>query len=131
MHEVAMPPDPGKPLPQDVLKTLSLGLEFENKLIELCGDAITSSTVKGNSVGLVHVNPDNIELEALKFSKETEIVGSLSPQGSICEKEDGTRSTEGRDSSPKPLSTNEMQSSAITETPDPKVIYHDLNFLFV
>jgi DNA polymerase zeta len=131
MREVVMLPDPGKPLPQDVLKTLSLGLEFENKLIELCGDAMTSSTVEENLVGLGHVNPDNIELEALKCSKETEIVGSLLPQGSICEKEDGTRSTEGRDASSKPLSTNEMRSSAIAETLDPKVIYHDLNFLFV
>lgn len=126
-----MPPDPGKPLQQDVLRTLSLGLEFENKLIELCGDAITSSTVEGNLVGLGHVNTDNIEVEALKCSKETEIVGSLSPQGSTCEKEDGTKSIEGWDISPKPLSTNEMRSSATTETLDPKVIYHDLNFLFI
>ena len=40
MHEVIMSPDLGKPPSQDVLKTLSLGLlEFENKLIELCGEA--------------------------------------------------------------------------------------------
>ena len=37
MHDVAMPSDPSKPLPNDVLITLSLGLEFESKLIELCG----------------------------------------------------------------------------------------------
>uniref|UniRef100_A0A2N9IM45 DNA polymerase n=1 Tax=Fagus sylvatica TaxID=28930 RepID=A0A2N9IM45_FAGSY len=38
MRDVAMPSDPSKPLPDDVLRTLSLGLEFENKLIELCGE---------------------------------------------------------------------------------------------
>ena len=68
-----MPPDLGKPSPQDVLKTLSLGLEFENKLIELCGEAENTLTLtlfeknvklkqsmkspadEGNLVGLGHV----------------------------------------------------------------------------
>ena len=44
MHEVKMPPNPGKPPPQDVLKTLSLSLEFENKVIEFHGEAETSLT---------------------------------------------------------------------------------------
>ena len=44
MHEVTMPPNPGKPPPQDVLKTLSLSLEFENKLIEFCGEEENSLT---------------------------------------------------------------------------------------
>uniref|UniRef100_A0A2N9I2P3 Uncharacterized protein n=1 Tax=Fagus sylvatica TaxID=28930 RepID=A0A2N9I2P3_FAGSY len=38
MCDGAMPSYPSKPLPDDVLRTLSLGLEFENKLIELCGE---------------------------------------------------------------------------------------------
>ena len=68
-----MPPNLGKPLSQDFLKTLSLGLEFENKLIELCGEAensltltpfeknvklkqsMTSPADEGNLVGLGHV----------------------------------------------------------------------------
>ncbi|KAK4595861.1 hypothetical protein RGQ29_014087 [Quercus rubra] len=137
MHEVIMPPDPGKPPPQDVLKTLSLGLEFENKLIELCGEAensltltpfgknvklklsMTSSTDEGNLVGLGHVNPNNIDGGPLKSAKEKEIIGSLSPQFSICE-EDGPTLTEGRDTSIKPLSIDEMRSLAITESLDPK-----------
>ncbi|KAF3951336.1 hypothetical protein CMV_023003 [Castanea mollissima] len=143
MHEVIMPPDPGKPPPQDVLKTLSLGLEFENKLIELCGEAensltltpfgknvklkqsMTSSTDEGNLVGLGHVNPNNIDGEPSKNAKEKEIIGSLSPQVSICE-EDGLILNEGRDTSIKPLSIDEMRSSAITESLDPKVIHHEV-----
>ena len=88
MHEVIMPPDLGKPPPQDVLKTLSLGLESENKLIELCGEAentltltlfeknvklkqsMISSTDEGNLVGLGHVNPNNIDGEPLENAKE-------------------------------------------------------------
>ena len=39
-----MPPDLRKPPPQDVHKTLSLGLEFENKVFELCGEAEISDS---------------------------------------------------------------------------------------
>ena len=131
-----MPPDPSKPPPQDVLKTLSLGLEFENKLIELCGEAensltltpigknaklkqsMTSSTDEGNLVGLGHVSPNNIDGEPSKNAKEKEIIGSLSPQVSICE-EDGLISI-------KPLSIDDMRSSAITESLDAKVIHHEV-----
>ena len=87
MHDGAMPPDPSKPLLDDVLRTLSLGLEFENKLIELCGEtentlalnpldknvkllqSMTSATDEGNLVGLGHTNTDNIDGEPLKYSK--------------------------------------------------------------
>lgn len=37
-----MPFDPSKPPLQDVLKTLSLSHELENKLIEFCGEAENS-----------------------------------------------------------------------------------------
>ena len=131
MRDVAMPSDPSKPLPDDVLRTLSLGLEFENKLIELCGEtentlalnpleknvkllqSMTSTTDEGNLVGLGHTNTDNIDGEPLKYSNEKEIMGSLPPQGSIREKE---IPTEGRDTSIQP---------AIIETLDPKVIHHE------
>ena len=81
MRDVAMPSDPSKPLPNDVLRTLSLGLEFESKLIELCGatentlalnpleknvkllQLMTSATDEGNLVGLGHTNTDNIDGE--------------------------------------------------------------------
>jgi DNA polymerase zeta len=114
MRDGAMLSDPSKPLLDDVLRTLSLGLEFENKLIELCGEtentlalnpleknvkllqSMTSATDEGNLVGLGHTNTDNIDGEPLKYSKEKEIIGSLSPQGSICEEEIPTK---GRDTS--------------------------------
>uniref|UniRef100_A0A2N9G834 Uncharacterized protein n=1 Tax=Fagus sylvatica TaxID=28930 RepID=A0A2N9G834_FAGSY len=128
MRDGAMPSDPSKPLPDDVLRTLSLGLEFENKLIELCGEtentlalnpleekckvttSMTSATDEGNLVGLGHTNTDNIDGEPLKYSKEKEIMGSLSPQGSIREEE---IPTEGRDTSIQP---------AIIETLNPKAV---------
>jgi hypothetical protein len=61
-------------------------------------------------------------MENLKYSKEKDIMGSLSPQGSIREEE---IPTEGRDTSIKPLSVDEMQTSAIIVTLDPKVIHHE------
>ena len=63
--------------------------------------------------------------EPLKNAKEKEIIGSLSPQVSICE-EDGPILIEGRDTSIKPLSIDEMWSSTITETLDPKVMPHEV-----
>uniref|UniRef100_A0A2N9FLM1 DNA-directed DNA polymerase family B exonuclease domain-containing protein n=1 Tax=Fagus sylvatica TaxID=28930 RepID=A0A2N9FLM1_FAGSY len=92
MRDGAMPSDPSKPLPDDVLRTLSL------------------ATDEGNLVGLGHTNTDNIDGEPLKYSKEKEIMGSLSPQGSIREEE---IPTEGRDTSIQP---------AIIETLNPKAV---------
>lgn len=37
-----MPPDPGKPHPEDVMKLLSVGLDLDKKLFELCSEAETS-----------------------------------------------------------------------------------------
>lgn len=34
-----MPSDPGKPLPEDVMRLLSAGLDSEKKLNELCSEA--------------------------------------------------------------------------------------------
>ena len=86
---------------------------------------MTSSTDEGNLLGLGHVNPNNIDGGPLKSAKEKEIIGSLSPQFSICE-EDGPTLTEGRDTSIKPLSIDEIRSLAITESLDPKVIHHEV-----
>lgn len=44
MHEVGLPPDPGKPLRDDVLRTLSHGLGYEEILMELSNDVNTSSS---------------------------------------------------------------------------------------
>ena len=45
MHKVTMPPNPGLPPPLDVLKSLWLSLEFENKLIEFCSEPKNSLTL--------------------------------------------------------------------------------------
>ena len=122
MHKVTMPPNPSKPPPQDVLKTLSPSLEFDNKVIEFCGEAetsltwtpfekknvklkqsMTSSTEEGNLFGLGHVTPNNIDGEPLKNAKEKEIIKSLALQVSICE-EGGPILTEGRNTSIERLS---------------------------
>ncbi|MED6120140.1 hypothetical protein PIB30_018351, partial [Stylosanthes scabra] len=42
INEASMPPDPGKPLPEDVMKLLSAGLYFEKRLLELCNEAGTT-----------------------------------------------------------------------------------------
>ena len=127
MCDGAIPSDHNRPLPDDVLRTLSLGLEFEN----LCGEtentlalnpceknvkllqSMTSATNEGHLVGLGHTNTDNIEGEPLKYSKEKEIMGSVLPQGSIREEE---IPIEGRDTSIQ---------SAIIETLNPKVIHYE------
>nr|GMD05868.1 DNA polymerase zeta catalytic subunit isoform X1 [Ipomoea batatas] len=57
MHELALPPDPGKPLPVDVLRILSNGIGFEDIFLEpdnaaaLCfhSQSINSSTEQGKS----------------------------------------------------------------------------------
>jgi hypothetical protein len=90
--------------------TLALNpLEKNVKLLQ----SMTSATDEGNLVGLGHTNTDNIDGEPLKYSKEKEIIGSLSPQGSICEEEIPTK---GRDTSIQP---------AIIETLNPKVIHYE------
>ncbi|CAN6575672.1 unnamed protein product [Malus baccata var. baccata] len=42
IHEAAIPPDPAKPLAEEALKTLSVGLEFDNKLIKAHSEAESS-----------------------------------------------------------------------------------------
>ncbi|XP_021898705.1 DNA polymerase zeta catalytic subunit-like [Carica papaya] len=113
MHEPTVPPESGKPLPGDVLKTLSLDLGFENKFAELCNEAeeiltlsqsdekpvqsMASSADEENFSALAHVNPDNTNLQVLHCSREKNILRSLSTQGLQCEdKIDGTLS-EGKD----------------------------------
>lgn len=42
VHEATVPSDPGKPLPEDVMRLLSAGLDSEKKLNELCSEAETT-----------------------------------------------------------------------------------------
>ncbi|KAK7337781.1 hypothetical protein VNO77_18368 [Canavalia gladiata] len=102
IHEVTMPSGPGKPLPEDVMKLLSVGLDFEKKLIELCSEVETS----------LFCTPVEKEL------RETDIIGSASPPASLC------RITklheEGTDSSLKLSNMDEIQSSEMVGTLDIK-----------
>ncbi|KAG5044295.1 hypothetical protein JHK87_008210 [Glycine soja] len=68
VHEATMPSDPGKPLPEDVMKLLSVGLDFEKKFIELCSEAETSLFCTFSA----------------KELRETDIIGSASPPASLC-----------------------------------------------
>ncbi|ESR46579.1 hypothetical protein CICLE_v10003639mg [Citrus x clementina] len=97
INEAVMAPDPGKPLPQDVLRTLSLGLEFENVLMEMCGEGQETVSSFGNDVevlksvacatdeeNLIKLGPANYDYkgpEYLTCLKEGKILSALAPQG--------------------------------------------------
>lgn len=68
VHEATMPSDPGKPLPEDVMKLLSVGLDFEKKFIELCSEAETSlfCTFSAKELRFVYYMIEN----SLKFSHD-------------------------------------------------------------
>ncbi|XP_027350096.1 DNA polymerase zeta catalytic subunit-like isoform X2 [Abrus precatorius] len=94
IHKATMPSDPGKPLPEDVMKLLSVGFDFERKLIHMCSEAETS----------FFCTPE-------KELRETDIIGSASPPASLCE--NAKFHEEGTDLNPKLLTLGEMQSSEI------------------
>ncbi|KAJ6973964.1 THO complex subunit 2-like isoform X1 [Populus alba x Populus x berolinensis] len=128
INEVTILPDPGKPLPGDVLKTLLHALEFERKLSGLCikteGDlplseskinvlpTVTFTPDGENLAEHENVNSDNANEEFLKSSAEQDTIQS-SAQGSVCEETDATP-MEMKDSCLK-------LSSEIIGTVDPKV----------
>ncbi|KAK7258870.1 hypothetical protein RIF29_24458 [Crotalaria pallida] len=95
IHEGAMPPDPGKPLPEDVMKLISAGLDFEQKLLQLCSEAETSSSL----------TPSQKEL------RETDIIGSATPPCSLSE--DAKLNEEGVGTNLKLLTVDEMQPSEL------------------
>ncbi|CAI8615458.1 unnamed protein product [Vicia faba] len=93
VHEATMPSDPGKPLPEDVMKLLSSGLDSEKKLLQLRSEAETT----------LFCTPLEKEL------RETDIIGSASPPPSLCK--NAKLLKEGTDTSPKLLKIGEMQSA--------------------
>ncbi|XP_077217687.1 recovery protein 3 isoform X2 [Tasmannia lanceolata] len=140
MHEMVKSPDPSKPLPENVLKTFSDGLEFEAALLALCMEAqkslsskvsppeedkkfvqsVRSITDVGNL--LAHREPVNFNSsggECFKFHKENRIVSVLS-QGSLCEEEEDAISSEQRHKYHGP--TDVILSAEMTETIDRKVV---------
>lgn len=48
MHDLAVPPDPEKPLPEDILRILSNGLGFEDILLE--SDNVKASCFHSQSI---------------------------------------------------------------------------------
>lgn len=99
--------EPGKPLPQDVLRTLTNGFEFEVKLMELCvidaensspctrfenqtpfSQSMRSLTDLGNVVGFGHTNPKNNTTETPELSKASDAIGVLPSQESPCEQDE-------------------------------------------
>lgn len=104
----AVPPDSGKPLPEDVLRILSDGLELELVLADLSRenssfsqDSIKSLTDKGTL--LEHSNFLNDPNEALKCLED----GILSSQT-----DNGENSHKGHDGHMKQLSVDQLQDSS-------------------
>ncbi|KAK0600215.1 hypothetical protein LWI29_012749 [Acer saccharum] len=108
MREAAVPPDPGKPLPLDVLKILSLGIKFENLLAELCHEGEETISSFENDVKDLK---SMIDPEHLSFLKEKNIIASLSQQGLLHGEEIGTTSSQGKDVCPKLSCGSQIQSS--------------------
>ncbi|TYI16304.1 hypothetical protein ES332_A08G245600v1 [Gossypium tomentosum] len=124
MHERVLLSDPDKPLPEDVLKALSLGLGFDNKLMELCSKAenlpcsdlgfehsVLPSADDGNLVGHTHINSEHNVPQARSCSKEQNQLGSLPQHCKPCEKEMNTALSEDKDVSPVLLFVGEIHSS--------------------
>ncbi|KAK7284351.1 hypothetical protein RJT34_19096 [Clitoria ternatea] len=93
IHVSTMISDPDKPLPEDVMKLLSVGLDFKKKLVELCGEAEISSFCTASE----------------KELRETDIIGSASPPASLCE--NAKLHEEGTETSLNLLTMDEIQSS--------------------
>lgn len=137
MHEVAILSDPSKPLPGDVLKTFSLGLEFKNKLFELqseaensmyltpsekdlkCVQIMESSADGRNFLGLGRDSPKYLDGKHSDCSKEREIIHSLSLDSPHASKsaEDGSVPRKEIDAGAK----ISLDTSQMIETLDTKV----------
>ncbi|XP_068495573.1 DNA polymerase zeta catalytic subunit isoform X2 [Phaseolus vulgaris] len=102
IHEATMPSDPGKPLPEDVMKLFSVGLDFEKKFIELCSEAETS----------LFCTPPGKEWS------ETDIIGSASPPATLCK--NAKFQKEGTDANLEMLTMGEIQSTEMIGSMDIK-----------
>ncbi|XP_021623348.1 DNA polymerase zeta catalytic subunit isoform X8 [Manihot esculenta] len=134
LHEAAIPPDPGKPLAEDVLKTLSHELDFERKLKELyskseglpsfgnivkCQQSLTSAyeDILGEHE---KINFDNTHEQPLNCSAERDTIGSSSLLSSPCADQLDTTPAERKDACPEFLSVSDLQSTETVGTLDPK-----------
>ncbi|CAN0914193.1 DNA polymerase zeta catalytic subunit [Linum grandiflorum] len=124
MQEAAMPPDPGKPLPQDVLNALSHSLELNKKLVKLACKAEDDSMLKNteedppsvtfvddeNLVELGNTGADDIGKETSRPSLAKDNVELLSPQDSMCQEELSQTPIEGKFGCVGSQSADEVQS---------------------
>ncbi|KAI9084793.1 hypothetical protein K1719_033199 [Acacia pycnantha] len=96
-YEDTIPPDPGKPLPEVVMRSLSAGLDFEKKFVELCCEAETCAS-----------------FTSFEELRETDIIGSASPPASMCK--DAKLHEEGTEANLRLLTFDETQPSEIIGT---------------
>ncbi|XP_050223350.1 DNA polymerase zeta catalytic subunit [Mercurialis annua] len=136
VHGAAIQSDPGKPLAEDVLKTLLRGLDFERKLTELYNESEKNLPPVGDNVKsessskcltdeeiLVKdrsINFDDTNKELLTCVVERKNGGSSSQSPSLCEEEVHTAPAQGKDAYPEILSANDRLSSRTIGTLDPK-----------
>ncbi|KAJ4719461.1 DNA polymerase [Melia azedarach] len=136
MREAAMSPDPSKPLPLDVLRTLSLGLGFENVLTVLCSEGeetisllendvkvVKSMTCSANEENLTKLGPVNSnDKDPGYFSilKERNIISSQSMQGLLHQEKMGSPPSTGKDACPELISGGELLSTELKGTMSPK-----------
>ncbi|XVF57453.1 hypothetical protein PTKIN_Ptkin06aG0206800 [Pterospermum kingtungense] len=134
IHGTAPSSDPDRPLTQDVLKALSLGLGFENKLMELCSKveetlsfselgfehSVMAPADEENLVGPAHINLEHTVPQDLKCLKEQNLLESLSQHCEPYEKEMKAASSEEKDVCPELLPLGERQSSETMLTSDSK-----------
>lgn len=145
LHEAAIPPDPGKPHAEDVLKTLSHELDFERKLKELyskseglpsfsnivkCQQSLTSAyeDILGEHE---KINFDNTHEQPLNCSAERDTIGSSSLLSSPCADQLDTTPAERKDACPELSSVSDLQSTETVGTLDPKVLLVSMSFLTI
>ncbi|KAI8547998.1 hypothetical protein RHMOL_Rhmol07G0238100 [Rhododendron molle] len=139
MHDAALLSDPEKPLPKDVLKTLSYGLEFENKLMELCNESkndlsCTPFENDARDAELIRPSPNEdkkVELGLCDTKNEGRgalkclIVGNetvmMLPQGLPCKDDNVDIPGNGKALCPKLLLEDDIQTSWTNGTSDAKV----------
>lgn len=136
MHVTVLLSDPDKPLPEDVLKALSLDLGFDNKLMELCSKvenlpcshmgfehSVLPSADEGNLVGHTHISSEHNVPQAQSCLNEQNQLGSLPQHCKPCEKEMNTALSEDKDVSPVLLSVGEIHSSETLLPSNSKVVF--------
>lgn len=128
-HEVAVPSDPSKPLPGDVLHAFALGSEFRNRLCKLQSEAenciyltpsekdlknvqiMTASADEGSFLEHERDSPKLFDIKHPDCSKEREIILSLSldsPHASKYEEDGAVPSKEIEAGVKVPLHTSQM-----------------------